>query len=494
MTDSKKPTAGPESRWYDAMLTRRELAVRAAAVAAGATVFGAIGCSRPAEEAQEDATILSEFNALSLQRESRWDFGAEGQPIPQRDPVDADVANSESWRGFTTTAAMTQLFSVNNQLAGLQNNALIEVLDQPSASGTTLGDTLKPVHNEALEEAYHQGVGLANTIARSEKHNNTLVILDLEGAKSVAAAAGMASLFAPVLHLDNWPHPKGVVPSQDALGSMLYFAREFEDIATKRPADAAPVLVLDRDRLKDATIGPDTFDNRYGIGLPSHDDIKRAGIEQILYVVPNASVTQELDDLNEDFAVFAEVGLPVEMIALDEFQAASASSEEEREAVFAAAAAEGKEAPPVDTPEDAKTTATEYHEQRNYYYGGSPFGSFWFWMYMTSFRPPLFGGYHRPTTGTRPRAQAYKPTPRPTQFGTRYAGTRLNGGVGRQRPTGLGRVTAPVNARTGRIESGGYGAAAAAYAGSRSRVGVGGTPNRSSGTSSSGRGVYNTGG
>lgn len=500
MTDSKKPSTPETSSWFDAMLSRRELAIRAAAVAAGVTVLGTVGCSGPKEES-EDAMLLTDFNSLKLQQDEGWNFGAESQELKQKSVVDTDVAGSDAWRTYASAAALSSLFTANSKNAALQNNTLLEVLDKPAGS-FKLGDALKPIHDEAQEEAYHRGVGLANTIARSGKEASTLVILDLEGPQSVATAAGMASRFEPVLHLDNWPHPKGLVESQNTLGALLYFAKEFDDISNQRPANAPAVLVLDRSRLTDAPVGPDTFDNRYGIGLPAMDDLKAAGIEQVLYVVPTASVTEELDDLNEDFSVFSANGLPVEMIAIDEFKAATPEAKQEVASALAAAQAEGKEAPPVDSEDDVQTTATEYHEHRHYHYGGSPFGSFWFWMYMMSFRPPMFGRYHTPASPVRPRAQAYRPAPRPTQFGTRYSGTKLNG-VGRQRPTGLGRVTAPVNARTGRVEGGAYGAAAAAYAGSRSRVGSaprtssgGGTTTapRSTGTSSSGRGVYNTGG
>lgn len=487
MSDPKTPT--PES-WFDAMLTRRELAVRAASVAAGVGVLGTLGCSTQTSDgdSREDDVSLTNFRALDLQRSERWDFGAQDDALNQKNVVQTDVAGSSQWEEFRSTAALTALFAPSSKHAALENHTLLEAMDL-TRGDATVASALKPVHSEATEEAYQRGVALANTVASSGKLASTLVVLDLAGPEAVAAAAGMASVFQPVLHLDNWPHPKGVVESQNTLGSMLYFAKEFQDLAKVRAEDAPAVLVLDRDRLKEAGASPEVFDNRYAIELPEYARIKEAGVEQILYVVPNAETDQELDDLNEDFAVFAAAGTPVEMIALSEFKPASDEAKAEASTSLAAMPP-GQTAPPLDADQEPVTQAPQYHTHQHYHYGGSPFGSFWFWMYLTSFRPPLFGGYATPTVRTTPRRQNYRPVQRPTQFGTRYSGTSLSG-VGRQRPTGLGRVTAPVNTRTGRVEGGVYGAAAASYATRRSAARVG-SPQR--GTSSSGRGVYSTGG
>src|SRR5512134_2701213 len=79
-----------------------------------------------------------------------------------------------------------------------------------SAPFKRVADVLMPVVTPAMQRAY----GVGEALARLAGWRSGLAVLaDLPGPEAVAFAAGAATTFEPVLLLDNWPHPHGVVPS-----------------------------------------------------------------------------------------------------------------------------------------------------------------------------------------------------------------------------------------------------------------------------------------
>lgn len=118
----------------------------------------------------------------------------------------------------------------------------------------------------------------------------TAVVLDLPGAWSAALAAGLARTkgLQPVVLANNWPHPRAVVRMEAMRAALLHYAPWAAFDLDARPARAAPVFVLDRDRLGRAP-SPGDFDNRYFLqetDLPSPSALKRGGVERVLYVHP----------------------------------------------------------------------------------------------------------------------------------------------------------------------------------------------------------------
>lgn len=493
--------------WFDAMMSRRQFGLAAAAsvAAAGLGTSVVAGCTT---DPNRDTQDYRDADAIEFQREEGWDFGARNAYLPLRDGRNTDVAGGERWKEFNSRDGLLGLTAATAVGMELSAKTLFESVDTES-KGKRLGDAIRPMFRDSMEESYQQGAALAHLLHSQKVDANTLVVLDLPGPESVAAAAGMSSLFAPAFYFDNWPHPHGVVPAQETLGATLYYAPELSDASKDRSTSAPPVMVLDRNRLNEPNAQDSTaFDNRYGVLMPSQQWVKEQGFERVLYVVPTEKDELELDDLNEDFSVFTQVGIPVERLALSEFQPASPAALQEAQSAYAdqqERLAKGETLDPdeaVPELDDARETkAQEYHEHRHYHYGGSPFGSYFFLWYMMSMRPMGYAGIPRsmPASGRVRAPRAYTPRPRPTAFSTRYSGTNLSN-VGRQRPTGLGRVTAPVNRGSNRASGAYVGAgAAAAMRTQRARVGGGGsgaaprsTPSRNHG--SPGRGVYNTGG
>lgn len=498
---SNKPAESAD--WFDAMLSRRQFGV--AAVAASVAVTGLSTAALTGCTKREPATTYKDADAIEFQREEGWNFGAAQDALPLKDAQTTDVTGGDRWKAFNERAGMLSLVAASSAAKEMGSQTLFESLDN-QAKGKALSEELQPVFNETMETSYQQGAALAHLLRSQKVDKNTLVVLDLPGPESVAAATGMASLFEPVFYFDNWPHPHGAVPAQQTLGATLYYGPELQDAAALRDADATPIMVLDRNRLNEPDLSsPNAFDNRYGVLMPAQTWVKAQGFERVLYVVPTENDELELDDLNEDFSVFEAAGIPVERLAIEAFQPATEAALVDARSAYAAQqeriangeAIPADEAVP-DLDEERETKSQEYHEQRNYYYGGSPFGSYFFLWYMMSMRPMGYGRMPRtPASGRVRQPKPYKATPRPTSFATRYSGTNLRN-VGRQRPTGLGRVTAPVNPSTNRA-SGAYvgaGAAATMRANSAARASraARGTRAPAPNRGSRGRGVYRSGG
>ena len=122
-------------------------------------------------------------------------------------------------------------------------------------------------------------------------------------------------LIDPAFAFDNIPHPQGVVPSQQTLGALLYYAGELRQKSQKRAEatssnKALPLaLITDSHRLTPYTDDSDLFDNRYLAYLPSADELSKLGIKRVLYV-SDQSRTTEADDLNDTLVSYDEAKSP----------------------------------------------------------------------------------------------------------------------------------------------------------------------------------------
>jgi hypothetical protein len=181
--------------------------------------------------------------------------------------------------------------------------------------------------------------------------------------------------------------------------------------------------VLDRNRLAHYVDEGDQFDNRYVARLPSAKNLKALGVRHLLYVTPSKADLRELDDLNDDFVDFAGSSLDVKVLPLTD----------------------------LDPPPAAPAAATSAPPAA-YYYGGYPHTHLWFWH--------SYGWYAPRTTARLPaapaspppnvsRGAAYRPALRPTIFSSRTLGT--GSGVGKQKPSGFGRVSVRASKSTGSI-------------------------------------------
>lgn len=380
-------------------------------------VVGGLVCVGMARAACNDCgsgdSVIA-MDALDLQKREGWAVGADGDSLSLTGTSQLDSLNDTTWMG-TLPSLATDLAPAQARLQPFYVPTLFEVLrDQRS---DVLRRILRPLHTGSMDRAYDAGLALAGLFhdepapssadAGAPSSGRTALCIDMPGPESVACAAATANVFEPVFLYDNWPHPRGVVPSHEVLAAALYYRAELRLRATTRRFDSAPAFVLDSRRLNPYRDESDRFDNRYLARLPSADALTGFGITRLLYVTETPQ-EHEMDDLNDDFVALKDKGIDVKMIALSEFQPAA--------------------------PALAQTSDNTH----TYYYGGHPSGYFFFWSNY-GWRASTTRSV--PTSLPRPASPGarFVPTSRPTIFSSRTVGGLS--GVGRQRPSGFGRVS-----------------------------------------------------
>lgn len=362
-------------------------------------------------------------DSLVLQKKHGWNIGAETKLLPTTNQQTMDSLKTENWKKYLDQNAMLTAFQPKSSA---WMPFFVPTLIQ-SLQYDTLRNQLKPIFSADMEEAYLRGQAVArDLLSNAENPSETSLVVDLAGRNSIAFGAGLSEQCRLVTTFDNYPHPLGVTPSHETLAAMLYYASEIEANQAKLPEKAPAAFLLDSARLNEYKDADNQFDNRYLVKIPPVQKFKEAGVKNVIYVIPDRTRKDELDDINEDFVDYKKQGLNVAMLPASDFQPAPAQ--------------------PGTTP---GTTTT-----RHYYYGGSPFGSVWFFYSYPFYRPspgfvtrtPYYRSYSPSTATVRP--PSYTPVSRPTMF----AGSRTGGasGVGRSRPSGFGRSTVRMNS-SGRV-------------------------------------------
>ncbi len=189
------------------------------------------------------------------------------------------------------------------------------LLDAPRELGRQGADRtwLRPRCSPKEETAYRRGQRLGETLAAAGGANDLALILDLPGPEAIAAAAGLATRWDPVIAIDNLPHPRGVVRTVQTLAAAVYWQPAFTASRATRPAIAPPVFVLEGDRLAPYTNQVDRFDNRSVTRLPDAAALRQLGVGKILYVrYPTVlAANGEADDLVDDLIAWTEAGIDV---------------------------------------------------------------------------------------------------------------------------------------------------------------------------------------
>lgn len=404
------------------MLSRRQVNGLIAKIGLASLAAGAVsvpGCSDDEKDVERDA--------LDLQKELGWDAGSTDTRLKLTGRESSDSRKTMDWSGFLAPAALLKAWQPKNPAwQPYVVPTLVQSLDQK-----TLRSAIAPVHTQTMEAAYGRGLGMKEILKNTRNPESTLIIVDIPGPEAVAYAAALADVADPIMTFDNWPHPLGVVDSQNTLGALLYYAGEVQEKSRNRGDKAPGLLILDSHRLADYTDADNQFDNRYLAKLPTADKLKGMNVSNILYAVPSSADTTERDDLNEDFASFKDKGINVSMVALSDFTAGA------------------------DTARDSTATVagrTHYYHQP-YYYGGGLLLSPWFFYHY-----PVYSYSGVPSRSSLPatslRGRTYSPVRRPTMFSSRNVGGAS--GVGRARPSGFGRVSTRVgsNGRTSGVRSG----------------------------------------
>lgn len=412
--------------WWRQALSRREANKRLGRIGALTALVGSVGIG----SCSESETIV-EKDALELQKEQGWNFGSD-QSLDFPGAVMSDSAGSLSWNAFLDPVALLNAYRPRDaRYQPFVVPTLIQSLAQHSLRGQ-----VRPILTPGMREAYARGLGMKDLLTKSQNASSVMILCDLSGPESVAFAAAMSDVADPIPVFDNWPHPLGVVPSHHTLAAMLYYAQEVANQSGRRPDNPPAVLMLDNRRLTPYEDASDQFDNRYVARVPTSDNMVSLKVNNVLYAVGSEYQKTELDDLNDDFATYKEKGLAVSMLPLSHFVKPAATGAS-------------------DTVKAAPSSA--------YYYGGGPSLWPWFFMHYAMMRP--YGGFPTGYDRIPPPVQrpTYTPVRRPTVFSSRQVGG--TSGIGKQKPTGFGRVSTAVSAsgRTSRIRSGSFGRSRSGY-------------------------------
>ncbi len=312
-TDSTTPPSSA-SWWDESCSARTELARRdllKGLLGAGAGTATAVGLY-----ARAQTTVTRD--ALEVQRELGWSFGAVREPL---------VFDGEAEVPYDAAALTTLVATLRPSASAHKPYYVPTLLEAPLAEPTpseleahapTLAEQLVPVCSDEMTAMYRRGEALA---ARPTSPG-TLIVVDLFGPESVAFAAGMADAFDVVLGFDNWPHPRGVVASHLTLAAVVYYHPRLVRAAARRPADAPAVIALDRGRLGPRDDTRSRFDNRYLALVPDPEGLRALGVSRVVYVVPDGEATLEGDDLNADFVAWDAAGIelrrqPADALDLD---------------------------------------------------------------------------------------------------------------------------------------------------------------------------------
>ncbi len=298
-----KPGIVGASWWHksliveDAAVRRRHVLKTIGVIAAvgGAVALAGIGI---AKLAQGDKVHLESRQSLALQIAYGWDVGARGEAL---------VFDGSGTAPFNR-ATLHDLPSVMQPIsfAPLAITTVLESLDAspkdslPAGDTTTfqrLSDVVQPRETDAMRRAYAAGEAFARLA--HDYPNDLAVLADMKGALSVAFAAGACRVFEPVLLFDNWPHPRGVVPSHAVLSALAYYQPLFANAKLARPAASArPLFLLDNLRLSPYSEDAKRFDNRYYARFPSFDALKAKGFRKLFYVVETPESLPESNDLS----------------------------------------------------------------------------------------------------------------------------------------------------------------------------------------------------
>jgi len=271
------------------------------------------GCAELIAEAPQDPGHA----ALDQQQVEGWNVGGEALTLAFPSAQETDISGGTGWRDSLGSLAL-RLSPAAPRWAPYYVPTLFQSLEAPRNGDLRLA--MRPIFTAEMALASRRGEALLSLLQEGGTcRNDVAVVLDLVGPEAIAVAAALAPCLDPVFVFQNWPHPAGVVPAHLTLAAALYYLPTFERERPGRSPLAAPVFVLDRQRLAPYVDDAKQFDNRYLAGLPSAAALQGAGIRHVLYVTPDEAVTLEADDLNDDLVGLDVAGLDVKMLALADF-------------------------------------------------------------------------------------------------------------------------------------------------------------------------------
>ncbi len=173
-------------------------------------------------------------------------------------------------------------------------------------------------------EVVQYAIEAASTVAAAGLPSDTMWVVDLRGAASVAFAATLSRRahepVVPVLTFNNWPADNEMVPAEEALSALTVW----QPSPASAAVDARPVFVLDAWRLSfpTAAVDDEVTDNRYMLtqaDLPDPTALARQGIGRVMYLVESREDSPfEEDDLNATFLEYEAAGIELVLVDLDD--------------------------------------------------------------------------------------------------------------------------------------------------------------------------------
>jgi hypothetical protein len=255
------------------------------------------------------------------------DGGGDGYSPPALSAVaSADAGGSTAWKnGLAELAADWE--PRREALRPWAVRTLLEVPRELDREGEPDGGWLKPACSPQEIDANRRAVALARLLRAAGEVAGTAVILDLPGPQAMAAAAGLAGDFEPVVAIDNLPHPQGVVPSAQTLAAAVYWRPVVAEARRRRGGSEPPCFVLEGERLAAYANQPERFDNRSAARLPDPATLAALGVRRVLYVRPQSGAVAEQDDLAELLAALPAAGIAVRHLGLDAVDEAPPAAE-----------------------------------------------------------------------------------------------------------------------------------------------------------------------
>jgi hypothetical protein len=424
---------------------RRDLLRAVPLMFGGGIAALAVGAAICSGDDDDDSAGIS-LDAIDLQRREGWNAGERDRTLNFA-ALSTDVRGQSNW--MERMPALAPLLEPDPHLRTLAVPTLFQALSDPA--NQSLRQVMRPVHAVEADGVFARGQALRGLTEQPDAPKDLALIIDLPGPLAVALAAAMATRFCPVFTFDNWPHPLGVVPSHLTLGACLYYLPVFIEARMSRPQPSLPMFVLDANRLAPYRDQAGQFDNRYVAPVPSAGSLRAAGVKRVLYIRPDDRSLTELDDLNGDFVAWQQAGIDVRALPLSDFTTGDLQ--------FAS------------RPDAGATVARTAHGGGgHYYYGGHTFHHLLFWRsYGYGVGPAPSRRLRTPPPPARlSGATSYRPSFRPTVFASRAIGGVA--GVGKQKPSGFGRVSVRMNS-SGRLtaigsrRSGSFGRSRSSYSG-----------------------------
>jgi hypothetical protein len=173
-------------------------------------------------------------------------------------------------------------------------------------------------------EIVHRAEWAGARLASSGLPHDTLFVVDLRGAASVAFGASMSRWWhdrvANVLTFNNWPADNELIPAEETLAALLAIQPILPQGAPDAPS--VPVFLLDAWRLafREDMIDDDVTDNRYMLtqaDFPDAATLRQRGITRVVYLVEDLDDTELVeDDCHATFAAWQEAGIALYMTDL----------------------------------------------------------------------------------------------------------------------------------------------------------------------------------